>query len=246
MDNVAINSVGEGEDVVFLHGFGADRLTWLATTPSLSKYRVHTVDLPGHGKSSREVGDGSLQELADSLFLALAQRIDGPFHIVGHSLGGGLATIMANQAPDLVSSMFLIAPAGFGGSVDTTFLGDLTEVHGTSAMQALLSRLVVNPNMISQQTADYGLAMLNAEGTRDALRSIANDLGYNPALGQLPPNVPTFCVWGAQDRINTIDERRLALFDEHLLLPNAGHLPHIEAAGQVNSALQGFLSAQIS
>ena len=137
-DAVSINSTGEGPDVVFLHGFGADRLTWLATTPALEACRVHTVDLLGHGHSTREVGNGSLSGLVDQLFLALAQRIDGPFHLVGHSLGGGLAMMMANQAPVLVKSLFLIAPAGLGASVDENFLRDLTEVHGTAAMQALL------------------------------------------------------------------------------------------------------------
>ena len=46
---------GEGHDVVLIHGFGSDRLSWLGNSPALMPLaKLHALDLPGHGDSSLE------------------------------------------------------------------------------------------------------------------------------------------------------------------------------------------------
>ena len=51
---------GEGPDLVLIHGFGSDRLSWAGNSPALMTVaRVHSLDLPGHGDSlAAEAGDG--------------------------------------------------------------------------------------------------------------------------------------------------------------------------------------------
>ena len=57
-----------GEPVVLLHGFGGDLNNWLFNVAALSGDRaVYSLDLPGHGGSSKDVGDGDLAALSGAL-----------------------------------------------------------------------------------------------------------------------------------------------------------------------------------
>src|SRR6476661_8641877 len=57
-----------GDPVVLVHGFGGDKNSWLFVQQPLAEERtVHALDLPGHGASSKDVGDGTLAMLAETL-----------------------------------------------------------------------------------------------------------------------------------------------------------------------------------
>ena len=51
-----------GAPVLLVHGFGGDKNSWLFVQQPLAEtHTVHALDLPGHGASSKDVGDGSLR-----------------------------------------------------------------------------------------------------------------------------------------------------------------------------------------
>src|SRR5579863_9127799 len=118
-----------GPPVVMLHGFGADRKNFsLNQTEIACAAKTWAVDLPGHGASDADVGDGSVATLA-SRMIAFAESLGcAPVHLVGHSLGGAIAIQMAAVRPDLVASLFLLAPAGLGRGLDPRFLADFPEL----------------------------------------------------------------------------------------------------------------------
>ena len=78
--------------MVLIHGFGGDLNNWLFTQPGLAEtHRVIAFDLPGHGGSSKDVGAGDLAALS-RIISAFLDVLDIPkAHLVGHSLGGGVA-----------------------------------------------------------------------------------------------------------------------------------------------------------
>jgi pyruvate dehydrogenase E2 component (dihydrolipoamide acetyltransferase) len=76
------------------------------------------------------------------------------------------------------------------------------------------------------------------DGVTEALRTIAGAAFETP--GELP-DVPALVIWGAQDRVVPPAE----LEDVHLL-DGAGHSPHMEAAGEVNRLMEGFLAKSLS
>ncbi|MFF2213444.1 alpha/beta fold hydrolase [Streptomyces antibioticus] len=96
---------------VYVHGLGAASAVYHAhvvARPELAGRRSLFVDLPGHGISDRPEGFGyTLEEHADALAAALdAAGVSGA-ELVGHSMGGSVAVVLAHRRPDLVSRLVL-------------------------------------------------------------------------------------------------------------------------------------------
>ena len=59
---------GEGPDILFIHGFGADRLSWLALAPKLFPFgTVWAVEYAGHGMAGNDVGEGNPSDLSRAI-----------------------------------------------------------------------------------------------------------------------------------------------------------------------------------
>jgi esterase len=94
--------------VVAWHGMASGAGTWDAVAAELAARgrRVIAVDLPGHGRSSR-LREYSLPAMRDYLVGFLAQFGADQVDLVGHSLGGYLASLIAQQAPSQVRLLVL-------------------------------------------------------------------------------------------------------------------------------------------
>jgi pimeloyl-ACP methyl ester carboxylesterase len=225
-------------DLVFIHGFGADRLAWGATAPAFfATHRVHAVELPAHGHAP--AGATQLADIIGQVEDVLA-GFHRPIALVGHSMGGALAAVHADAHPESVSHLVLIAPGGLGTSLDETFLRGFAELGSTEDALALLRRLVVRERLITPQMAAHVLEGLNVAGRRAALAAMAQAV-----LAAPPPPLPAMAhiIWGAQDGINPLDPVRAQDWGERLtLLPDTGHMPHVEAASKVNALLAEILA----
>ena len=241
---------GEGPDLVLIHGFGSDRLSWAGNSPALMEVaRVHSLDLPGHGDSlAAEAGDGSPLALAEVVADTLDANGIAQAHLLGHSLGGGIAMVLALAEPARVLSLSLLAPAGLGRGIDREFLAAFPELTSKEAAEALLQRLVSKPLLINRFTIARVLEQLDRPGARDALRAIAEGvLAQEEQLGAwagqiAATGIPRLVIFGGADQINPPDANALVGFaGRTLVIPEAGHLPHVEAARQVNEALTQFI-----
>jgi pimeloyl-ACP methyl ester carboxylesterase len=240
---------GSGPNVLLLHGFGSDRWSWIATQPAIENVATaFAVDLPGHGDSGMDVGDGGVLTLARRIAGELDRRGLSKLHIIAHSLGGGLALILASLRPDLVASLILVAPAGLGEGVDPAFLAAFPKLENPDETEALLRRLVVRPRLIGRPLAERVLEQLQKPGARAALQKIAD--GISNGAGALEDaartvaarDLPRLVIWGESDAINPLaPEKRARFGGEFCLAPGAGHLPQIEATRMVNGAIADFL-----
>lgn len=239
-------------DVLLLHGFASDRLSWLANQPALEKagLAVAVLDLPGHGASPMDVGDGRVETLTARIAEALDAQSAGALHVMGHSLGGGLALLLAQQRPDLVRSLALIAPLGLGAGADPQFLAAYPELDTPEEATGVLQSLVARKSLINKLLVARALDQLRRPGARDALRTVAR--GIAPATPMLEAaaahvaaaNLPRLTIWGEQDSINPgVEAKRAAFAGQALLVPDTGHLPHIEAPQTVNPKLLAFFAA---
>ena len=98
---------GVGEHLLFIHGWGVDKKIWRQQYKFFSKrYRVMTVDLPGHGKSSWE--KINLKEMVEDLKHLLDVMNFDDVTIVGSSLGGLVALKMYEQFSGKIQRMIFV------------------------------------------------------------------------------------------------------------------------------------------
>ncbi|MFK4111487.1 alpha/beta fold hydrolase [Streptomyces sp. NPDC002176] len=97
---------------VYLHGLGATASAYFAEAaahPLLAGHRTLLVDLLGHGLSDRPQDfDYSLESHADALATALTAAGVTGAELIGHSMGGSVAVVLADRHPELVSRLVLI------------------------------------------------------------------------------------------------------------------------------------------
>jgi pimeloyl-ACP methyl ester carboxylesterase len=101
---------GEGPPIVLVHGLGGSAGNWSLVAPRLTFGRVIALDLPGHGLS----GPARRHDLAThaGTVIGLIERQEtGPVTLVGNSMGGLVAKMVAATRSDLVAAILLLAPA---------------------------------------------------------------------------------------------------------------------------------------
>jgi len=114
----------DGEPVVFLHGNVSSATFWEETMRALpTGFRAIAPDLRGYGESERRPVEATrgLRDFSDDLQALLEALGVGRFHLVGHSMGGGIAMQYTIAYPERVLSLTLInplSPYGFGGTKD--------------------------------------------------------------------------------------------------------------------------------
>ena len=115
IDNVTLNVqvLGQGEPtLVFLHYWGGTHRTWSVVTPQLtSDYRVVTYDMRGWGHSSAAVDGYSIAALANEATALIQQLGLRTYVLVGHSMGGKVAQLVASHRPEGLKGLVLVAPA---------------------------------------------------------------------------------------------------------------------------------------
>jgi 3-oxoadipate enol-lactonase len=107
--NLYYETQGEGESILFIHGLGSSTRDWEYQVPELSRrYRVITFDLRGHGQSEKPPGPYSMPMFAaDAVGLLQALGL-ASVHVVGLSLGGGVAFQLALDAPRMVKTLVIL------------------------------------------------------------------------------------------------------------------------------------------
>ena len=119
--------------LVFLHGSPGSADDFRRLAPRLAeRRRVIAPDLPGFGASEHRVDDYSIRAHAEATLVLLDELGVERFHALGFSMGGGPALHMADDAPDRVASLVLVASIGVQ---ELELLGDYTVNHGLHGLQ---------------------------------------------------------------------------------------------------------------
>lgn len=241
--------MGAGAPVVLVHGFGGDLGSWLLTQPVLAeRFEVLAPDLPGHGGSTKEAGDGSLDFLASALADLLEALEMRRVHLVGHSLGGAVALKLALQRAELARSLTLIAPLGLGPEIDAGYIDGFIQANRNRQLRPLVERLFANPAMVGRKMVDEILDYKRLDGVAQALKTIAgavcNDgrqaVALRPRLAEIV--VPVQVIWGEADRIiPAAHARDLPPSVAVHLMAGAGHMVQMEKAIEVNRIIERFI-----
>lgn len=249
---------GEGDPVVYVHGLLASSATWEAVlVPASAGRRAIAVDLPGFGCSDRPwPNDYTVRGQARSLVDYLNARGIGRAVLVGNSLGGAVAMLVAADHPERVAALVLVAPATpearLGWPVRlmrSRALGELALRSATRPLVAYGLRhwLFARADRVTAHEIDDGWVPLRIPGTRRAaLCAIRSDPRHYAGL-EARIHVPTLIVWGREDRLLAAwqgERLRSRIAGARLVvLPDAGHLPQREQPEAFSRALAEFLSA---
>ncbi len=124
-DRIQVTVVGSGPDVILIPGLSSSPMVWEGTIAAMPGYRYHLVQVDGFaGAPARANAEGPVvapvaEEIARYI---AARRLDRPA-LVGHSLGGTLAMMVAARHPDAVSKVMVVDMMPFMGAM---FAADAT------------------------------------------------------------------------------------------------------------------------
>lgn len=248
---IRIGRAGEGSatPVVLIHGYSGDLNNWLFNVEDLAtRGPVVAIDLPGHGGSSKDVGDGSLGSLAKAVLGALDIAGVDQAHLVGHSLGAAVAARIAADRPGFARTLTLIAPAGLPGeTLSEAFLSGLIEAERAKDLKPLIEMLVADPALVTKDMIEDVLKFKRLDGVEEALGAIRNRMVSGEDSAELQADlakIPSaLVITGRADRIvGQPDEAKLPAGFRVVWLEGVGHMPHLEKATEVNAIIAEAIS----
>jgi len=251
--NIQYLKLGEGEGVplVLLHGFGGDINIWVFNQEALAEggRTVYAVDLPGHGGSTKDVGEGDLASLVRVVEGFMGEMGVEKAHLFGHSMGGAVAASLAVQHPEKVQSLSLIASAGLGEEINGDYIEGFIAANRRKEMKNALGLLFATPDLVNRQLVNDVIRFKRLDGVDEALRKLADNLFPNGKQADVPDlsgvEVPMLVVWGREDKIVPVAHSENAPTNARVeVLDDTGHMPQMEAAGQTNRLIGEFLDGQ--
>lgn len=162
--DVLPGAIGRGPSVVLVHGLGSRSTHWLPLTRDLARdHRVVAADLPGHGLASMPLRL-RLEDAAEALGRVIAAEPE-PVVLVGHSVGGLVATAAALRSPERVRALVLIETslkpvttpaerAELRAALDHDFRGTVASVYRS------FGRDSAQGDMLAREVAGLDPAML--------------------------------------------------------------------------------------
>ncbi|MGB0384497.1 MAG: alpha/beta fold hydrolase [Ardenticatenaceae bacterium] len=243
---------GDGPPLVMLHGHGGGVGSWFPNYDALAEhFRIYAIDWLGWGRSDRPYFDGKSTESALDWWLESLEAWRKKmgltnFFLLGHSLGGWMATEYALAYGQHVRQLIIENPAGIVDhlTLRKTLLYYISPQRLVQALGPFGSQLV--EHSYREQMADhtagnalinyyYHLSLAPLSGQMAFQRVLnLNPLQWNsplePRAEQL--NTPTTIIWGVNDHLFPMDLGQLL----HARLPlghfmpiaNARHTPHLE------------------
>lgn len=251
--NIQYLKLGEGEGVplVLLHGFGGDINIWVFNQEALAEggRTVYAVDLPGHGGSTKDVGEGDLASLVRVVEGFMGEMGVEKAHLFGHSMGGAVAASLAIQHPEKVQSLSLIASAGLGEEINGDYIEGFIAANRRKEMKNALGLLFATPDLVNRQLVNDVIRFKRLDGVDEALRKLADNLFPNGKQADVPDlsgvEVPMLVVWGREDKIVPVAHSENAPTNARVeVLDDTGHMPQMEASGQTNRLIGEFLDGQ--
>lgn len=239
---------GDGTPVVLVHGFGGDYLNWMFNQAALAEGRdVYAMDLPGHGGTSKDVGAATLEFLAGSVAGWMDALDLKAVHLVGHSMGAGVALALALANPDRVRSLTSLCGVGFGGTLNSDYVEGFVAAQKRKDMKPVAELLFANGELVTRDLLDDLIAYKRIDGVDAALRLLidkALDDAQATALHARLPDLtmPVLAIYGAEDRVVRTPDAS-AQPAGSIIVEAAGHMPHLEAAEKVNGHIAAFLNA---
>ncbi|MFK7906912.1 MAG: alpha/beta fold hydrolase [Chitinophagales bacterium] len=260
--NLHYLSAGEGEVILFLHGWPTSAYLWRNMMPTLAeKYRVIALDLPGFGKSDKHLEDSYS-------FKYYNRTIDGFLKNLGvekvtlglHDLGGPLGLYWAVQNMERVNRLVLLNTLVYPDfSWGVKLFGLATMIPGLKSWitspkgisKAMNFGVQKNELLTNEVIAEYQAPFQGDTSRKVLLKSVQrlSVKGFHEIAEKLPSfNKPVQIIYGAKDRIlpkvkDTMDRVKKDLPQAKVkIFEDCGHFLQEEVPEQIAQVLMEFMS----
>jgi pimeloyl-ACP methyl ester carboxylesterase len=251
---------GDQAPLLLIHGWGGSGRTWAPAVEQLrERYGLIVPDLPGVGRSLPVRRGRTMAEQVLVLEALLDQLGIQRLRLVGHSMGGGMAILLAARRPDLVERLALVGSALFRNDAERSFFNVFMEISGLVMLlrpevladvpwltQMFATRFfyrvpddpaLLREGLLDYLRMDYSTALTSA---RSATSYIVND-----AAAQL--RCPTLLIVSRQDQVmpvSNVDYTAKTIADCRVhWIEECGHIPMVEKPDEFVEVLTRFLDS---
>jgi len=251
VDGIPIHSASTGsgsQTVIFVHGWTCDSTSWTQQVPALSaRYRVVTLDLPGHGKSgSPKDGKFSMHLVARAVEAVRAEVKADKVVLVGHSMGTPVIRQYARLYPQrvaglvivdgLVSLGFLDPPPGGPPPIQPSVMGG---PEGLKNRENFIRSMFTpaTPPPVQQQILKMMLAAPEATAT-GAMAATFDRANYKDDV----MTMPVVGLYAEKSELADVAySKKIFPKFEYAEIPGTGHFLMLEKPHEFNRLLMGFL-----
>jgi pimeloyl-ACP methyl ester carboxylesterase len=246
--NIDYYDSGDGDAVVFLHGWGTDHRSFFRFLEGMSGFfRAVAPDLPGFGGSDEPPSGWSVGDYADFVSDFLKELGISDAVMIGHSFGGRVLIKLASVTGQIgISKAVLVGSAGIRGgkargSLRSYFYRAVKRVISVNALSKRFPLLLEKWRTING-SADYRNA---SPRMRECLVKAVNE-DLTPHLPDI--KCPTLLIWGENDTSTPLSDARVMerlIPDAGLVvLKNAGHYPFLDQSYAFGRVLDSFLGIE--
>ena len=233
--------------LVFLHYWGGSSRTWRHVAQALAPaFRAIAVDHRGWGQSDKPLKGYTLTDLADDAERLIESLALDHYILVGHSMGGKVAQLMASRHPAGLAGLVLVAPSPpspMGAPLEIR--QGMVHAYDSrdsiiATVQQVLAANPLAPDDLEQVVRD---SLQGAPAAKSAwpLEASQEDITAQATLIR----VPTLVISGEEDRVDppaVLRQKLMPRIPQATLdiLPGIGHLSPLEAPGNLSELIRSF------
>ncbi|APJ04232.1 alpha/beta fold hydrolase [Silvanigrella aquatica] len=248
--------------IILLHGFALSVELWEQNINELAQdHRVIALDLLGFGLTDKPKGKHDINIFPDFVYAFMQKMNILKAHLVGHSMGGLIATRLAQIHPESILSLIILSGAGFKKNIpihfrifSLPFIGEILARPNKRGLESALRKNTYEridaTKKLAEKLYEFSLHPEMAALLLKVTRTAINFFGFkNSILRTIKKEcnkltMPVLIIWGQNDSIiyvshaytanKIIPNSKLVIFD------NCGHLPQLEHPKKFNNLLREF------
>jgi 2-hydroxy-6-oxonona-2,4-dienedioate hydrolase len=249
--------------ILLLHGFAFSVELWELNIPDLSKnHKVIAIDLLGFGLTDKPKGKQNLDTYPQFVYSFMQKMSILKAHVVGHSMGGLIATKLAQMHPECIETLVLLCSPGFQTYIplhfrifSLPFIGELFIKPNKKGLEGALRKNTFNKSTVSKKLVErlyeFSLHPEMGKTLLKVTRTSINIFGFKKFIINSIKNgidkltMPVLIIWGKEDEIIYSNQayaaNKIIKHSKLVIFENCGHLPQLEYPEKFNQLLEDFL-----
>jgi pimeloyl-ACP methyl ester carboxylesterase len=247
------STIGEGQTLVLVHGFGEDSRIWDQQVAELKKIaRIIVPELPGTGSTPMDPAV-SMESMADGIAAILEKEKITKVILIGHSMGGYITLAFAEKYPEKLLAFGMVHSTAYADSDQKKIARqksiEFIRQHGTAAyLDISTPNLFAEKNRSFMDKIIHSVATTNSYIRPEALISFLEAMmkRMDKTLILRESLVPVLFIAGKEDQAvpfaDTMQQVHLPELSYIHILQQSGHMGMLEETDKCTDAITQFLN----